>query len=76
MAWDVMASAVRLVVVPHSSIDAAEDLVALQRQIEAALAAMPDATILDIHVEASAEGHNALIFYTEPEHPSRGMGFR
>jgi hypothetical protein len=76
VAWDVKASAVKLLVVPGSPRDSAEDLVELQHQIEGVLSAMPDATVLDIHVQEHAEGFNAIVFYAEAERPSRGMGFR
>jgi hypothetical protein len=76
MAWDVKASAVRLLVVPRPPGEGAEDLVELQHQIEGVLGAMPDATVLDIHVQEHAEGFSAIVFYAEAERPSRGMGFR
>lgn len=76
MAWDVKASAVKMLVIPRSPRDGAEELVELQHELEGALAAMADATILDIHIAEHAEGFSALVFYTEAERSSRGMGFR
>jgi hypothetical protein len=76
MAWDVKASAVKMLVIPRSPSDGADDLIELQHAIEAALAAMSDASILDIHIQEHADGFSAVVFYTEAERPSRGMGFR
>jgi hypothetical protein len=76
MAWDVKAAAVRLLLLPRPPNDGVEDLVEIKRDIEGALASMPDAIVLDIHLQETAKGYRAIIFYTEPEGPSRGLGFR
>jgi len=76
MAWDVKASAVKMLVVPRSPSDGAEELLELQHELEGALAAMPDATVLDVQVQETAEGFSAIVFYTQAESPSRGIGFR
>lgn len=76
MSWDVKSEALKMRTLPETISDRAETLEALQRQIEHALAdAMKGATVLDIHIDHDEAGYGCIIFYTEPERPSRGIGF-
>ncbi len=77
MAWNVQASALKLLTLPGSGLDHPETLADLRVALQQALAdaELKDATILDVRITHEADGYACIIFYTRAERPSRGIGF-